>query len=92
MHQAFPKFLLVAALVLSQWLALAHDYQHPALNGDETCQVCLHAPNAHAAPAAAPELVAADFGSETPPIPSSAPAIRRQHSPGNSRAPPSIPV
>lgn len=92
MQQACSRFLLVAALVLGQWLALAHDYQHPALNGDETCQVCLHAPNAHVAPAAAAELVAAEFGSEAPAIPPSAPAIRRQHSPANSRAPPSIPV
>ena len=44
------KLLLAAVLVFGQWLAIAHDYQHPALGGDETCQVCLHGPNFQAGP------------------------------------------
>lgn len=35
--------LLVAALVLGQWLALAHTFEHPALQVDTACQICAHA-------------------------------------------------
>ncbi|NKF22879.1 hypothetical protein [Solimonas marina] len=35
--------LLTLGLVLGQWLALAHDFEHPALQADTTCQICAHA-------------------------------------------------
>jgi hypothetical protein len=39
-----PRLLLLAvALVLGQWLALAHDFEHPALQIDAACQICAHA-------------------------------------------------
>lgn len=39
-----PKSLLLAlALVLGQWLVLAHAFEHPALQADALCQICAHA-------------------------------------------------
>lgn len=38
------EVLMVLALVLGQWLTLAHAFQHPALSAaDFQCQICLHA-------------------------------------------------
>lgn len=39
-----PRFLLLAlALLLGQWLALAHGFEHSALQADPYCQICAHA-------------------------------------------------
>ena len=38
------RFLLVLALVASQWLTIAHAHEHPALSFEPHCQFCLHAP------------------------------------------------
>jgi hypothetical protein len=45
MHRpsSFRLLLLALALVLGQWLSLAHDFQHPALKVDAACQICVHA-------------------------------------------------
>ncbi|MFT4046053.1 MAG: hypothetical protein QM661_05075 [Solimonas sp.] len=37
------SLLLVLALALGQWLALAHSFEHPALHADAVCQICAHA-------------------------------------------------
>lgn len=37
------RFILLAvALALGQWLWLAHDFEHPALQTDVACQICAH--------------------------------------------------
>lgn len=36
----FRLLLLILALVLGQWLALAHAFEHPALAADDGCQIC----------------------------------------------------
>lgn len=38
------RLLFVLALVLSQWLVVAHAAAHSALAVDLNCQICLHAP------------------------------------------------
>ncbi|WP_234981629.1 hypothetical protein [Fontimonas thermophila] len=49
--------LFILALVLSQWLAIAHAAAHPALALDLDCAICLHAQGHHGAlPGAAPTL------------------------------------
>jgi hypothetical protein len=38
-----PRCLLLLALVLSQWLALAHDFKHGAsASSDVRCEFCVH--------------------------------------------------
>lgn len=37
------SLLLTLALVLGQWLVLAHAFEHPALAKDAACQICIHA-------------------------------------------------
>lgn len=82
------KLLLVAVLVLGQWLAIAHDYQHPALGGDETCQVCLHGPNLQNGPAATAALTGIVPETEAPPALATAPVLSRRHTHTAIRAPP----
>jgi hypothetical protein len=86
----FHKALLVLALVLGQWLTLAHSFQHAALDpADQQCQLCLHAQglDSGAAPSL-PNLVLLGIAQEAP---VSLPAIS---SPGSAvrycpiRAPP----
>ena len=56
-----PSSLLLAlALLLGQWLVLAHDFEHPALADDANCQICVHAQGLDGgAPASAPALALA---------------------------------
>jgi hypothetical protein len=84
------NLLLVAALVLGQGLGVAHDYQHPALDGDETCQVCLHGPNFQAGPATAAVLTTLWLTDETPLAQVSGPVLNRRHSHAAIRAPPAL--
>lgn len=66
------KYLVLLALVLSQWLMFAHVVHHAALESQETCQICLHAPlNAGATAPDLPTLAA--FTQQE--APHSAPAI-----------------
>lgn len=37
----FRLLLLTFALVIGQWLTLAHAFEHPALAGDDSCQICV---------------------------------------------------
>lgn len=44
MRRRLPSSLLLTlALVLGQWLVLAHAFEHPALVKDNSCQICIHA-------------------------------------------------
>ena len=44
MRRFAPRTLLLAlALALGQWLAVAHSFEHPALQADAVCQICAHA-------------------------------------------------
>lgn len=39
-----PRLLLLTlALLLGQWLVLAHGFEHPAVQADAVCQICAHA-------------------------------------------------
>jgi hypothetical protein len=66
--------ILGVALLLGQWLTLAHAIEHPALSPEQVCQICLHGqgldsgaiaptavalPEFHAVAVDAPLLVAA---------------------------------
>lgn len=43
-RRALPCSLLLAlVLLLGQWLAVAHAFEHPALVQDAACQLCVHA-------------------------------------------------
>ena len=45
MRWFLPKhLLLILALALGQWLAVAHAHEHAPLAVDQVCQICLHAP------------------------------------------------
>lgn len=61
MRPTSPRLLLFAlALIMGQWLTLAHAVEHPALasGGEATCDLCLHAHQLGAAlPAASPTLL-----------------------------------
>ncbi len=83
------KLLLVAVLVFGQWLAIAHDYQHPALaDGEQSCQVCLHGPNLLAGPVIPVALATLWLTDEIPLAPVSGPVLNRRHSHAPIRAPP----
>ncbi|PPE75939.1 hypothetical protein C3942_03395 [Solimonas fluminis] len=61
------SLLLALALLLGQWLAFAHELQHPALGADVDCQLCVHAHNlASGAPAAAAAQAFAQYTQESP--------------------------
>jgi len=63
-----PRHLLLAlAIVLGQWLALAHSFEHPALQADTLCQICAHAQGLDgAALTPAPQSPSASAQSEAP--------------------------
>jgi hypothetical protein len=82
------KLLLAAVLVFGQWLAVAHDYQHPALDGNETCQVCVHGPGFQAGPSATPALAVPAPTVETRTLSQTTAALARRHTPAAIRAPP----
>lgn len=82
--------LLACALLLSQWLAIAHDYQHPVLAGDETCQVCLHGPGFQGGPAAAPVLASTWLTSEAPLADRPDPVTLHRYTRASIRAPPAL--
>jgi hypothetical protein len=64
------QLLFVLALVLSQWLVVAHAAGHPATGFDLDCEICLHAPGSPGGlPAAEPCLPA--------PAPSATTAVAR---------------
>lgn len=88
--KSLHKLLLAAVLVLGQWLTVTHDYQHPALGGDETCQVCLHGPNFQAGPAAAPVLASSWLTSEVPLVSRIDPVLVHRYTHASIRAPPAL--
>jgi hypothetical protein len=82
------KLLLAAALVVGQWLAVAHDFQHPVTASDLACQVCAHGPHFQAGPAALPALSSLWPGSAAPVIHPPVPQLARRHTQASIRAPP----
>jgi hypothetical protein len=36
------KLILAAALILGQWLMVAHAFEHPAISGELACDLCHH--------------------------------------------------
>jgi hypothetical protein len=82
------KLLLVAVLAIGQWLAIAHDYQHPATAGDQACQVCVHGQTLQAGPASLPALAVNWLSTEAPPAIQPDPTLTRRHAHARIRAPP----
>lgn len=82
--------LLALALLLGQWLAFAHELQHPALGGDVDCQLCVHAQNlASGAAPASGGLPALKASAEAPQAPDLAPPATRAAALIRIRGPPS---
>jgi len=44
-NRSRQSLILALALLVGQWLVLAHGWEHPALTPDVDCQIHLHAPN-----------------------------------------------
>ncbi|MGH8455130.1 MAG: hypothetical protein ACRES4_06570 [Nevskiales bacterium] len=85
------KLLLAAVLVFGQWLAIAHDYQHPALgDGEQNCQICLHGPNFQAGSAATPAIAKLSLSSEVPLARQTYPVLTRRYTQAAIRAPPTL--
>lgn len=69
-HPALQKSLLILALVLGQWLGIAHGFQHVDGNlADAPCEMCLYAHGLDdALPPAAPAQAASPTAThEAPP-------------------------
>jgi hypothetical protein len=37
------QWLLILALLVGQWLLVAHTHSHPAIELDQVCEICVHA-------------------------------------------------
>ena len=70
-----PSLLLTLVLLLGQWLALAHAFEHPALAQDTACEFCIHAQGHDGA------LLSAVPSTPAVPAQSEAPAARMGASP-----------
>ena len=83
--------ILGVALLLGQWLAVAHAYEHPALAPEQVCQICLHG-QGHDSGALAPSLAALpEFGADPFDAPLTLAAVPlRQPSRYRARAPPAV--
>lgn len=83
------QFIFTLALLLGQWLNLAHAYEHPALSADPHCEICLHAQGLDSAAVAA---AISDLSIAPPIADSRAPATRAAHvlvvAPCSIRGPP----
>jgi hypothetical protein len=82
------KLLLAAALVIGQWLAVAHDFQHPVTGSDPACQVCTHGQSLSAGPSHVPAIAASGLGIEPPCAIQILAVPARRHGPASIRAPP----
>lgn len=81
--------LVVAALVFGQWLAIAHDYQHPLLaDAEVVCQDCVHGHQLQAGPAAIVTLSHHGLSDEAPLSLPANPVLSRRHLQAAIRAPP----
>jgi hypothetical protein len=81
--------LVVAALVFGQWLAIAHDYQHPLLaDAEVVCQDCVHGHQLQAGPTATVTLAHHGLSDEAPLNKPANPVLTRRHSQAAIRAPP----
>lgn len=76
------KLILALALILGQWLMVAHAFEHPAISGEIACDLCHHGHrlDLDALPAAT-AVVAVAVRHESPsvaalPAPRSAPLAR----------------
>ncbi len=91
--RSLQHVLVIAALVLGQWLAIAHDYQHPLVAGTEAaCQVCAHGQQLQAGPLAAPVLAKHGLSIEVPQAQPASPVLAHRHQPASIRAPPHLSV
>lgn len=89
--RAWQSLLLVLALLVGQWLVLAHELQHPALGGDLDCQLCVHAHNlASGAPPAVTTPDLATYAQELPVAVVAVVIVTAQHRLQPIRGPPEI--
>lgn len=82
------KLLLATVLVIGQWLAIAHDYQHPLTASDPSCQVCAHGQQHQAGAASLPSADAGWRRVEAPRLPADAYAPAQRVAHARIRAPP----
>ena len=91
MRRRLPPFLLLFALLLTQWLSVAHALEHPALEPDKACAICLFdAGLDSAAPLPAAPVIAHSFGIEAPLAITATPIAELQRARPRARAPPSF--
>ncbi|MGQ0619051.1 MAG: hypothetical protein ACT4QA_03890 [Panacagrimonas sp.] len=83
------QVIFALALLLGQWLNLAHAYEHPALSADLHCEICLHAQGLDSGAVAA---ALSDLSIPPPIVDSRVPAVRAAHvrhvAPCSIRGPP----
>lgn len=81
--------LLAIALILGQWLALAHASEHVAPTQDPSCEVCVHADRHGSGPALQhPALALATPGCEAPASQPAQPGSSAEGTIGTIRGPP----
>ena len=87
--RAHHSLLLALALLVGQWLVLAHELQHPALGGDLDCQLCAHVHNlASGAPPAVAASELAAYAQEIPAAVAAVVIVTAQHRFQPIRGPP----
>lgn len=91
MRRRLPQFLLLFALLLTQWLSVAHAFEHPALSSDQNCAICLFdAGLDSAAPLPAAAVITHSFGVEAPVAIGTTSVAELQRARPRARAPPSF--
>ena len=91
MRRRLPPFLLLFALLLTQWLSVAHALEHPALEPEKACAICLFDSGLDsAAPLPTTPLVAHSFGIEAPRAITAGTIAELQRARPRARAPPSF--
>ncbi|MGH8444490.1 MAG: hypothetical protein ACREVL_04435 [Solimonas sp.] len=87
------SLMLTLALVLGQWLVLAHAFEHPALQADALCQICAHAQGLDGG-ALAPKLTLPHTSAlaEAPVVAAALPARAGTHKAYDIRGPPQLAI
>ncbi|WP_341921649.1 hypothetical protein [Hydrocarboniphaga effusa] len=91
MRRRLPHCLLLFALLLTQWLSVAHALEHPALEPEKACAICsFDAGLDSAAPLPAAPVIAHSLSIEAPVAIAATPSAERRRARPRARAPPSI--
>ena len=91
MRRRLPQCLLLFALLLTQWLSVAHALEHPALSPEKACAICLFDSGLDsAAPLPIAPVIAQSFSIEAPVATTATSVAELQRARPRARAPPSI--